>query len=240
MSPLATLAAEPTSEVFPEHDAPRMNVTHHDLAMRLCALLQEVEGLFAACYVEVVESSTSWRQPDVMATEHRIPARSTLRLNLQPPPVFVAEVTSPSTAAEDHGPKMLFYRRIGVRTVCVLDQQKGEVRVVSGALDQRAPADGRWMPLWPGLELSWDGGHEVEGLRLRWQGREVEISQAALDAERLRTAEQRRRAQTAEQAMEAERSRAEAERSRAEALAAELDRLRRLLPPGVGESANSG
>ena len=137
-------------------------------------------------------------------------------------PDFVLEVASPSTAANDLGPKRSLYEGLGVREYWRLDPTGGALygqavageRLVGGAYEA-CP-----------VEVSGDGamrGHsELLGVEFAWDGRDFDL----LDPATGKSIDQRA---AAEERVEAEQARADTAEARAEAAEAEVARLREQL-----------
>jgi Uma2 family endonuclease len=205
------------------------------------------------------------RSPDVMvvkgvdATKER---RSFKIWEERARPAAVIEITSQETADEDLEAKRRLYERLEVREYFLFDplheyleQPLMGFRLIGDAYEPLPPADDggllsaelgmRLVPEGPLLALfSFRTGERVpappEAYQL-WEQASQRARQAEeeLYRERQRAGEEARRAEQERQRAEQERQRAEQERQRAEQLAAEVARLRALLPPEAGEQGPS-
>lgn len=159
--------------------------------------------------------------PDLLLMPWRAEVPTTYDLEVEPPPLFVAEVTSQKSHVNDLEKKVSFYQRLGISTYLVIDAvtprnqprkliQLHLWRVVNGTPVKQSPdAAGRfWLP-----EL---------GVRLHALGRRLifvnaDTGEELYDGKQWRVAfqTQAQRAQVAVQRAKAEAQRADAEAQRA-------------------------
>ena len=138
-------------------------------------------------------------------------------------PDFVMEVASPSTAANDIGPKRSLYQRLGVTEYWRFDPTGGELygqplqgeRLIGGSYipcEITAAPDGsqRSYSQLLNLDFSWNGA-EFDVLDPA-TGKSIKITELLISEQEARTAEQEAR-----QAAEAERNTAQAQAAQAEA-----------------------
>jgi Uma2 family endonuclease len=194
------------------------------------------------------------RSPDVMvikgvdATQER---RSFKTWEERAVPCVVIEITSQETADEDLEAKRRLYERLEVREYFLFDPLHEYLesplmgyRLIGSEYEPLQPADdGGLLSAELGMRLV-PQGPQLALFRFR-TGERVPASPEAYElweqaAERARQAEEelqreRQRAGEESRRAEQERQRAEQERQRADQLAAELARLRALLPPQGGE-----
>ena len=108
-----------------EFMTPAPNPDHQTVLLNIASLLrahilpQKLGRVFVAP-TDVVLSEHDVVEPDVFfITEPR--TRIIGPKNIQGPPDLVVEILSPSTAAEDRGPKLALYDRAGVREYWIVD-----------------------------------------------------------------------------------------------------------------------
>lgn len=87
-----------------------------------CEVFTENVDLF--CYEMADECSQEYYEPDVMVVCNR---DESLDDGIHVPPLFVAEVTSPSTKRFDYSAKLKTYMTIGVEEYWVIDIEKSAV-----------------------------------------------------------------------------------------------------------------
>lgn len=177
--------------------------------------------------------------PDLLLMPFRFPPPATYDLDLDPPPLFVAEVTSPNSHLTDLTDKVAFYLGLGISTYLVIDaitpsnQMRKQIalhlwRLVDGVPQVMLPdAEGGFALPELGFRIL------AEGQRLQFV--DLVTSEVALDSSELiaaltverraRLTEQRARltAQRTQQVEREARLKAEAEVAR---LLAELKKLR--------------
>ena len=154
--------------------------------------------------------------PDLLLMQFRPVPPSAYDLDIEPPPLFVAEVTSPDSHLKDLESNVSFYAAMGVPAYLAIDavtpggKPREQIALhlwrSAGNLTRRVRPDAEgWLPL-PEM-----------GVRVRARGQKLIFSDMATGEILKDTGGLRRWAKTAEQNARADRRRAEAERQRAEA-----------------------
>ncbi len=109
--------------------SPAPSPQHQLIESRLVAKLHNALEESNACKPCVVLAETDWRiskdtvvRPDVLLTCEPLPEK-----HIMTPPVFVAEIASPSTAVKDRTAKRSLYESQGVRYFLLIDPASGQI-----------------------------------------------------------------------------------------------------------------
>jgi Uma2 family endonuclease len=116
-----------------EFMTPAPNLDHQTAVVNLTAILRDHAlahklGRVFVAPTDVILSQHDIVEPDVVFVSERQSSILTEK-NIQGAPVLVVEVLSPSTQAEDRGPKLALYERSGVAEYWIVDPHNRTVEV---------------------------------------------------------------------------------------------------------------
>jgi Uma2 family endonuclease len=218
---------------------------HGQIIIHIGGILQEFlktrNLMFLADTFMIYPDSLGIRQrtaPDLLLMPFRYPPPSSYDLDQEPPPLAVAEITSPKSRLKDLKNNVPFYTGLGIPAYLVIDavtpsaELREEIglyfwhKTVTGIRLTRPDADGRLaVPEMHvcitvrGQELIFEDIRTGQPLHGTQRLREI------AEEEKQRTERERQRADAAEILSAKERQRAEREKQRAELLAAKLREL---------------
>ncbi|MCP4698420.1 MAG: hypothetical protein GY862_16445, partial [Gammaproteobacteria bacterium] len=195
-----------------------MAVVQPPLEDRGLMLLQDTFMLYRDAWG--IERRTA---PDLLLMPKRVSAPSVYDLDIEPPPSFVAEITSPRSQLADLEQKRIFYFGLGISTYLVIDTiiPQNQLYEQIGLYLWRGSGGKHWNM--PADKEGWLALPEI-GAAIRAPGKLLQFKDSVTDRLLYNTDKltllldtETKRAETEKQRADSERYRADAERYRADA-----------------------